>query len=300
MPPNPLPAAAWNLPVTEPKNNDGRDLSHLPPLRDVIATHDLAAKKAFGQHFLLDLNVTRRIVREAGDFKDLNVVEVGPGPGGLTRALVESAADQVLAVERDPRFAAALADVIAASAGRLRLVEADALTVDPVDLVPSPRAVVSNLPYNVGTPLLIGWLKRISAYRFLALMFQKEVADRIVARPRTSAYGRLAVMSQWLTDCRIIMDLPARAFTPPPKIDSAVVRLVPKVRPDDDPDFATMETLVAAAFGQRRKMLRVGLKSLIREPEPLLLSVGIAPTARAEEIDIDGFVALAKAWRATS
>lgn len=285
--------------MTDVKSNDGRDLSHLPPLRDVIATHDLAAKKAFGQHFLLDLNVTRRIVREAGDFNDLHVVEVGPGPGGLTRALVESAAVQVLAVERDPRFAVALGDVIAASAGRLQLVEADALTVDPVDLVPAPRAVVSNLPYNVGTPLLIGWLKRIHEYRFLALMFQKEVADRIVARPRTSAYGRLAVMSQWRAECRTIMDLPARAFTPPPKIDSAVVRLTPRVRPADDPDFATMETLVAAAFGQRRKMLRASLKTLMREPEPVLLSVGIAPTARAEEVDIDGFVALAKAWRAT-
>lgn len=278
--------------------SDGRDLSHLPPLREVIATHDLAAKKAFGQHFLLDLNVTRRIVREAGNFNDLHVVEVGPGPGGLTRALVESAAKQVLAVERDPRFAAALGDVVQASAGRFSLLEADALTVDPVDLVPAPRAVVSNLPYNVGTPLLIGWLRRITDYRFLALMFQKEVADRIVARPRTSAYGRLAVMAQWRAECRIIMDLPARAFTPPPKIDSAVVRLVPRQRPPDDPDFATMEALVAAAFGQRRKMLRVSLKALVREPEPLLLSVGIAPTARAEEIDIDGFVALAKAWRA--
>lgn len=278
--------------------SDGRDLSHLPPLRDVIATHDLAAKKSFGQHFLLDLNLTRRIVREAGDFNGLSVVEVGPGPGGLTRALVESAAERVVAVERDPRFAAALGDVIAASAGRLTLVEADALTVDPVDLVPAPRAVVSNLPYNVGTPLLIGWLKRMTEYRFLALMFQKEVADRIVARPRTEAYGRLAVMSQWLADCRTIMDLPARAFTPPPKVDSAVVRLAPRQRPADDPDFATMEALVAAAFGQRRKMLRSSLKGLLREPEPLLLSVGIAPTARAEEIDVDGFVALAKAWRA--
>lgn len=277
--------------------SDGRDLSHLPPLREVIATHELAAKKAFGQHFLLDLNVTRRIVREAGDFTGVHVVEVGPGPGGLTRALVESPAASVTAVERDTRFAVALADVVAASAGRMRLVEADALTIDPVDLVPAPRAVVSNLPYNVGTPLLIGWLKRIDEYRSLTLMFQKEVADRIVAGTRTGAYGRLSVMAQWLADCRILYDLPARAFTPPPKVDSAVVHLTPRVRPADDPDFATMEALVAAAFGQRRKMLRAGLKSLIKDPEPLLLSVGIDPTARAEEIDVAGFVALAKAWK---
>lgn len=278
--------------------SDGRDLSHLPPLRDVIATHDLAAKKAFGQHFLLDLNVTRRIVREAGDFTGVNIVEVGPGPGGLTRALVESPAASITAVERDPRFATALADVVAASAGRLRLIEADALTLDPVDLVPAPRAVVSNLPYNVGTPLLIGWLKRMGEYRSLTLMFQKEVADRIVAGTRTDAYGRLAVMAQWLAHCRNLYDLPARAFTPPPKVDSAVVHLTPRERPADDPDFATMEALVGAAFGQRRKMLRASLKSVMKEPEPLLLSVGIAPTARAEEIDVAGFVALAKAWKA--
>lgn len=276
------------------------DLSHLPPLRDVIAKHDLGAKKAFGQHFLLDLNVTRRIVREAGDFAGLAVVEVGPGPGGLTRALVESPAREVVAVERDRRFAAALEDLVTASQGRLRLVEADALQVDAAELVAAPRAVVSNLPYNVGTPLLLGWLKHIDRYRFLALMFQKEVADRIVARPRTPAYGRLAVMCQWLADCRTLFDLPARAFTPPPKVDSAVIRLSPRARPADDPDFATMESLVAAAFGQRRKMLRASLKPLLGTPEPLLLSVGIQPTWRAEEVDVAGFVALAKAWKPAS
>ncbi|ACI98964.1 16S rRNA (adenine(1518)-N(6)/adenine(1519)-N(6))-dimethyltransferase RsmA [Rhodospirillum centenum] len=273
------------------------DLSHLPPLRDVIAEHGLGARKALGQHFLLDLNLTRRIVREAGDLSGVAVVEVGPGPGGLTRALVESAAREVVAVERDSRFAAALADVMAAADGRLRLVEADALTVDPVDLVPAPRAVISNLPYNVGTPLLIGWLKRIAEYRSLTLMFQKEVAERIVARPRTEAYGRLAVMCQWLADCRILFDVPARAFTPPPRVDSAIAHLTPRARPADDPDFRTMEALVAAAFGQRRKMLRASLKSVVREPEPLLESVGIAPTSRAEEVDVAGFVTLAKALR---
>lgn len=274
------------------------DLSHLPPLRDIIAAHDLAARKALGQHFLLDLNLTRRIVREAGDLAGVAVVEVGPGPGGLTRALVESAAREVAAVERDPRFAAALADVVQASAGRLRLVQADALEVDPVDLVAAPRAVIANLPYNVGTPLLIGWLKRIGEYRSLTLMFQKEVADRIVARPRTADYGRLAVMCQWLADCRILFDVPARAFTPPPRVDSAIAHLTPRARPADDPPFQAMEALVAAAFGQRRKMLRASLKALLGAPEPLLESVGIAPTSRAEEVDVAGFVALARAWKA--
>lgn len=273
------------------------DLSHLPPLRDVIAAHDLAARKALGQHFLLDLNLTRRIVREAGDLNGVAVIEVGPGPGGLTRALVESPAREIVAIERDPRFAAALADVVAAAGGRLRLVQADALAVDPVDLVPAPRAVVANLPYNVGTPLLIGWLRRIAEYRSLTLMFQKEVAERIVARPRTENYGRLAVMCQWLADCRILFDVPARAFTPPPKVDSAIAHLTPRARPADDPPFQAMEALVAAAFGQRRKMLRASLRGLLPAPEPLLESVGIAPTARAEEVDVAGFVALAKAWR---
>jgi len=276
------------------------DLSHLPPLREVIARFDLGAKKAFGQHFLLDLNLTRRIVRECGDLTGVHVVEVGPGPGGLTRALVESPAATITAIERDPRFAAALADLTLAGQGRLALMQADALTVDPVDLVPAPRAVIANLPYNVGTPLLFGWLRRIQEYRLLALMFQKEVAERIVARPRTPAYGRLAVMGQWLADCRILFDLPARAFTPPPKVDSAVIRLTPRSRPADDPDFRTMEVLVGAAFGQRRKMLRASLKGALENPEALLEQVGIAPTARAEELDVPAFVALARAWRGPS
>lgn len=274
------------------------DLSHLPPLRDVIAVHDLAARKALGQHFLLDLNLTRRIVREAGDLSGVAVVEVGPGPGGLTRALVESAAREVVAVERDPRFAVALGAVAEAAGARFRLVQADALEVDPVDLVAAPRAVIANLPYNVGTPLLIGWLKRIDAYRSLTLMFQKEVVDRIVARPRTEAYGRLAVMCQWLADCRMLFEVPSRAFTPPPRVDSAIVHLTPRARPIDDPPFAVMEALVAAAFGQRRKMLRASLRSLMGAPEPILQSVGIAPTARPEELDVERFVALAVAWDA--
>ncbi|MFM2045007.1 MAG: hypothetical protein RLY86_3583 [Pseudomonadota bacterium] len=274
----------------------GTDLSHLPPLRDVIATHDLAAKKSFGQHFLLDLNLTRRIVRDSGDLTGVNVVEVGPGPGGLTRPLVESEAATVTAIERDPRFAAALADVAAAAGGRFRLVQGDGLDLDPVDLVPAPRAIIANLPYNVGTPMLFNWLARIAEYRFLALMFQKEVVDRITARPRTADYGRLAVMCQWLADCRTLLVLPARAFTPPPKVDSAVVRLAPRERPADDPAFRTMEVLVAAAFNQRRKMLRAALRGTLAEPEAMLESVGILPTARAEEVEVAGFVALARAW----
>jgi 16S rRNA (adenine1518-N6/adenine1519-N6)-dimethyltransferase len=275
------------------------DLSHLPPLRDVIARHELAARKSLGQHFLLDLNLTRRIVREAGLADQVAIIEIGPGPGGLTRALVESSAREIIAVERDNRFVAALSELMAASGGRLRLVEADALQVDTATLVPAPRAIIANLPYNVGTPLLINWLKQIDQYVSLTLMFQKEVADRIVARPRTPAYGRLSVMCQWLADVRVLFEVPARAFTPPPRVDSAIIHLTPRTRPDGDPPFATMEALVAAAFGQRRKMLRASLRSLISNPEDLLLSVGIAPTSRAEEIDGPGFLALAKAWQKT-
>lgn len=271
-------------------------LAKLPPLRDVIARFDLGARKALGQHFLLDLNLTGRIARSAGDLSGVSVIEVGPGPGGLTRALLASGAREVVAVERDQRFVAALADLVAASEGRLRLIEADALTVDPVALTPSPRAIVANLPYNVGTPLLIGWLRHIHAYRSLTLMFQKEVAERIVARPRDKAYGRLAVMTQWRAEAQILFDVPREAFTPPPKIVSSIVHIVPRPRATDDVTFEAMERVTAAAFNQRRKMLRSSLRSL-GDAERLLATAGLPPTARAEEIDVDGFQALARAWR---
>ncbi|HYG85878.1 MAG TPA: 16S rRNA (adenine(1518)-N(6)/adenine(1519)-N(6))-dimethyltransferase RsmA [Azospirillum sp.] len=271
------------------------DPHSLPPLRDVIARFGLGARKALGQNFLLDLNLTGRIARSAGKLEGVGVVEVGPGPGGLTRALLATGAREVVAVERDARFVEALQDVVQASDGRLRIVEADALDVDPVELIPAPRAVVANLPYNVATPLLIGWLKRIDEYVSLTLMFQKEVADRLVAQPGSKAYGRLSVITQWRTDARVLFNLPAKAFTPPPKVESTVVHLTPRVEPEPA-DWAAMEAVTAAAFGQRRKMLRQSLKPL-GNAEAMLEAAQIKPTARAEEVPVSGFAALASAWR---
>lgn len=276
------------------------DPSALPPLRDVIARHGLAARKGLGQHFLLDGNVTARIARAAGDLTGVGVVEVGPGPGGLTRALLATGAREVVAVERDARCSAALAELAEQAEGRLRLVEGDALEIDATILTGAPRAVVSNLPYNVGTPLLLGWLRQMAeapaeapAWDSLTLMFQKEVADRLVARPGTKTYGRLSVIAQWVAEVEPLFTLPARAFTPPPKIDSTVVRLTP--RPDRETvPFAAMERVTAAAFGQRRKMLRQALKPL-GDAEALCRAAGLEPTARAETVDIAGFVALAQA-----
>lgn len=270
------------------------DLSGLPPLREVIARHDLAARKALGQNFLLDLNLTARIARAAGDLTGVTVLEIGPGPGGLTRALLTTPAARVVAVERDPRCLTALADLAAAAGERLQLVPGDALTVDGLALTPAPRAVVANLPYNIATPLLFGWLKQLAQWRSLTLMFQKEVADRLVARPGSKAYGRLAVMAQWQAEVRPCLTLPPRAFTPPPKIDSTVVHLTPRAAPDPA-DWRAMETVVAVAFNQRRKMLRAALKPL-GAAEALLEQAGLTPTARAEDIDIAGFAALARAY----
>ena len=268
----------------------------LPPLRDVIARFGLEARKSLGQNFLLDLNLTGRIARSANLPAGTTAIEVGPGPGGLTRALLATNAVKVIAIERDRRFIEALQDVIEASQGRLSIVEADALTVDPEELAPAPRAIVANLPYNVATPLLLGWLARIEAYVSLTLMFQKEVADRLVAKPGSKAYGRLSVITQWRSDARVLFNLPPRAFTPPPKVESTVVHLTPRANPEPA-DWRALEQVTAAAFGQRRKMLRQSLKSL-GNAEALLEETGIAPTARAEEIDVAGFAALARAFRA--
>ncbi|WP_431859625.1 16S rRNA (adenine(1518)-N(6)/adenine(1519)-N(6))-dimethyltransferase RsmA [Azospirillum sp.] len=273
------------------------DPHSLPPLRDVIARFGLGARKALGQNFLLDLNLTGRIARSAGLTEGMSVVEVGPGPGGLTRALLASPAREVVAIERDSRFVEALQDVVQAAEGRLRIVEADALEVDPAALTEAPRAIVANLPYNVATPLLIGWLKRIEDYVSLTLMFQKEVADRLVAQPGSKAYGRLSVITQWRAETRVLFNLPPRAFTPPPKVDSTVVHLTPRAAPEPA-DWADLEAVTAAAFGQRRKMLRQSLKPL-GNAEALLAEVGIAPTARAEEVPVAGFAALARAVRAS-
>lgn len=268
----------------------------LPPLRDVIQTYGLDARKALGQNFLLDLNLTGRIARVAELPPGCHVLEVGPGPGGLTRALLAETDAAVTAVEMDRRCVAALGEyLVPAAAGRLTLVEGDALAVDAVALLPEPRAVVANLPYNVATPLLLGWLRRIEAFSCLTLMFQKEVADRIAAPPGGKSYGRLSVICQWAAQPRVVMNLPARAFTPPPKVDSAVVRLTPRLE-RDGADFTAMETVTAAAFGQRRKMLRQSLKSL-GDAEALLAAADLPPTARAEEIPVAGFAALARAWR---
>jgi 16S rRNA (adenine1518-N6/adenine1519-N6)-dimethyltransferase len=264
----------------------------------VIARHDLGARKALGQNFLLDLNLTRRIARAAGDLSGVTVVEVGPGPGGLTRALLDTGAARVVAVERDLRFIAALDDLVEAAEGRLELVRADALEVDAVALAPEPRAVVANLPYNVATPLLIGWLKRIEAFRSLTLMFQKEVADRLAAAPGGKDYGRLSVIAQWAAEVRPMFNLPAQAFTPPPKVMSTVVQLLPR-REREPAEWSAMEAVTAAAFGQRRKMLRQSLKSL-GDAEALAAAAGLDPTARAEVVPVAGYAALARAWRAGS
>jgi 16S rRNA (adenine1518-N6/adenine1519-N6)-dimethyltransferase len=270
----------------------------LPPLREVIARFGLDARRSLGQHFLLDLNLTARIVRAAGALAGRHAIEIGPGPGGLTRALLASEAASVTAIERDPRCVAALAELVAAHPDRLRLVEADALAVDLAALTPPPRTLVANLPYNVGTKLLVGWLAQAAAFESLTLMFQQEVAERIVAAPGSEAYGRLSVLAQWLAEPRIVLRLPAAAFTPPPKVASAVVHLVP--RPDQPPRalFAAMERVTAAAFGQRRKMLRSALKPL--GAEALLAEAGIDPVRRAETLSVAEFerLALALTFRA--
>ncbi|QCO16442.1 16S rRNA (adenine(1518)-N(6)/adenine(1519)-N(6))-dimethyltransferase RsmA (plasmid) [Azospirillum brasilense] len=272
------------------------DPQALPPLREVIARFGLDARKALGQNFLLDLNLTGRIARSAGDMTGVTVVEIGPGPGGLTRALLATKAKQVIAIERDHRFIEALQDVIQAADGRLSIVEGDALEVDPIQIAPAPRAIVANLPYNVATPLLIGWLGRIDEFVSLTLMFQKEVADRLVAKPGSKAYGRLSVITQWRSDARVLFNLPAKAFTPPPKVESTIVHLTPRANPEPA-EWKALEQVTAAAFGQRRKMLRQSLKSL-GNAEALLAAAGIEPTARAEEVDVAGFAALARAFKA--
>ncbi|MCX7358106.1 MAG: 16S rRNA (adenine(1518)-N(6)/adenine(1519)-N(6))-dimethyltransferase RsmA [Alphaproteobacteria bacterium] len=270
----------------------------LPTLRDELEAHGLWANKGLGQHFLLDLNITRRIARTAGELAGQQVIEVGPGPGGLTRALLETGA-HVTAIEKDPRFLPLLEPLIEWSEGRLRIVQGDALEADESELVNGARAaVISNLPYNVGTPLLVKWLKARPWRGDMTLMFQKEVAQRIVAKPGSDAYGRLAVLAQARCDARLEFTVPARAFTPPPKIASAIVRLTD--RADPYPHLEAIERVTAAAFGQRRKMLRSALRALTPDAEPLLRAAGLEPTARAEEIDQNGFRRLADAWRATA
>jgi 16S rRNA (adenine1518-N6/adenine1519-N6)-dimethyltransferase len=273
-------------------------IDDLPPLRDVIRKHDLTAKKSLGQNFLLDLNLTSRIARAAGPLKDTTVIEVGPGPGGLTRALLAAGAGRVIAIERDHRAIAALQEIADRYPGRLQIFEADATTFDPTPhLAGEPVRIVANLPYNIGTVLLVGWLTAEPwppYYDRLVLMFQREVAERLVAEPGSKSYGRLSVLSQWRTLPKILFDIAPSAFVPPPKVTSSVVELVP--RPEPLPcDRQALERVTEAAFGQRRKMLRQSLKSLGHDPFALLADAGIPETERAENVDIAGFVRLARA-----
>jgi 16S rRNA (adenine1518-N6/adenine1519-N6)-dimethyltransferase len=263
-------------------------------LRTVIAKYGIAARKRLGQNFLFDLNLTGRIARAAGPFADTTVVEIGAGPGALTRALLASGAKRVVAIERDERCLAALAELAPAFPGRLTLIAGDALVLDPADLSDAPRKIVANLPYNIATPLLLGWLDRITEYESLTLMFQREVAERLTAAPRSKSYGRLSVLVQWLTEPQILFDLPARAFVPPPAVTSSVVRIRARAEPLAPAEKGALERVTAAAFGQRRKMLRSSLKTLGVPVEPLLERAGVAPTARAEELSIAEFCALAR------
>ena len=275
---------------------DGDALEALPSLRAVIAGHGLSARTSLGQNFLLDLNLTRRIARAGGPLIGSHIVEVGPGPGGLTRALLLEGASRVTAIERDARAIPALREIEAAAAGRLRIAEADALAVDYAALAEElPLRIVANLPYNIATPLLTGWLSAEPWPPFwssLTLMFQREVAERIVAEPGGKTFGRLAVLAQWRARAQILFDVSPRAFTPPPKITSSVVRLEPRVDAETVP-VAAVEALTAAAFGQRRKMLRSSLKSLWPDPEPVLREVGIEPTLRAEQVAVSDLLRLA-------
>jgi 16S rRNA (adenine1518-N6/adenine1519-N6)-dimethyltransferase len=268
----------------------------LPPLREVLSDHGLMADKRFGQHFLLDLNLTRKIARLAAPLGDAVVIEVGPGPGGLTRALLAEGCARLIAIERDPRFVPLLEDVAAAAGGRLTLVQADALKIDEAALAAEYGAglrplVVANLPYNAATPLLVRWLTGPFRPALMALMFQKEVAMRIAAAPGADAYGRLSVLAQATCEARLALTLPARAFTPPPKVDSAVVVLIPRADAPSADHLARLERVTAAAFGQRRKMLRSSLKSL--GGEALCRAAEVDPDARAETIDVAGFLRIA-------
>jgi len=282
------------------KSRQYPSLASLPPLREVVARHGIAARRSLGQNFILDLNLTRRIARAAGGLDRGSVIEIGPGPGGLTRALLLEGAAHVVAIERDPRCLAALGELAAAFPGRLEVIAGDALELDPAALVPPPCQIVANLPYNIATALLLRWLDRIGEYDRLTLMFQREVAERLVALPRSPAYGRLSVIVQWLTLPKILFDVPPGAFVPSPKVTSSVVSLVPRPAPLAAAEKASLERVTAAAFGQRRKMLRSSLKTLGLPVEPLLAAASVAPTARAEELSVAQFCALARAVETTA
>ncbi len=273
-------------------------INSLPPLKEVIAAHNLSAQKSLGQNFLLDLNITDKISRFAfdglRDAPNTHLFEIGPGPGGLTRSLLKLGTKQVSAVEFDPRAVEALQDLQEAAEKRLDVLHADALEIDLCSLGHAPRAIVANLPYNIATPLLIGWLRQIradvSAYESMTLMFQKEVGQRIAAQPNSKAYGRLAVITGWLCHARIVYDLPPSAFTPPPKVMSCVVQFIPKKPQADAPQFKTVEMVTASAFNQRRKMIRQSLKPYMAVLEEL----GIETTLRAENLSVADYINIAE------
>ncbi|MDA0656966.1 MAG: 16S rRNA (adenine(1518)-N(6)/adenine(1519)-N(6))-dimethyltransferase RsmA [Proteobacteria bacterium] len=271
-------------------------LADLPPLREVIAEHGLTAQKSLGQHFLLDLNLTDRIARCAGDLRDSTVIEIGPGPGGLTRSLLETGAKKVIAIERDRRCIDALNPLRDVAGDRLEIVAGDALKMDLGALGQSPRHIVANLPYNIATALLIRWLGQAEKFDAMTLMFQREVAERIVSAPGSKAYGRLSVLCNWRCETKLLFGLPARAFTPPPKVDSAVISLRPYKSVPHAALQSDLETLTGAAFGQRRKMLRSALRTLKVDTDTLLGEAEIEPTRRAEELSIAEFAALARSF----
>ena len=263
----------------------------LPSLRETVEQYGLWADKSFGQHFLFDLNLTRRIARAAGDLSGCTVFEIGPGPGGLTRALIESDANRIIAIELDRRCIAAL-EQLQNKTDKLQIIEGDALKIDLTALSNPPRAIVANLPYNVGTQLLINWLHKADQFQSMTLLFQTEVAERIVAKPRTKDYGRLSVLAQTCCDATIMFEIPPQAFTPPPKVMSSLVHLKPKK--NIAVELRILEQITHAAFGQRRKMLRSSLKNFTQQSELLLDKAGIAPTARAEELSVEDFAKLTK------
>ena len=272
-------------------------IDDLPPLRQVIDTHDLQARKSLGQNFLLDLNLTAKIARQAGDLTQCDVLEIGPGPGGLTRGLLSEGARKVLAIEKDSRCIPALNEIANAYPNRLQIIDGDALEVDPLAHLTPPIRVAANLPYNIGTELLVRWLTPQDwppFWQSLTLMFQREVAERIVAKPGSKAYGRLALLAQWRADAKIVINLPPETFSPPPKVSSAVVHLTALAEPRFPADAAILSRTVAAAFNQRRKMLRSALKGTAPDIEDRLIAAGLKPTDRAEQIPLEGFCALAR------
>jgi 16S rRNA (adenine1518-N6/adenine1519-N6)-dimethyltransferase len=273
----------------------------LPPLREVIATHNLRAERKFGQNFILDLNLTQRIARAGGDLSECSVIEIGPGPGGLTRGLLMSGARKVIVIEADERFLPALEDIKTAYPDRLEIVQGDALQISPDSLTAEPYRIISNLPYNIATPLFTGWLEnswRDGAWtpRFLSLtcMFQKEVAQRIVAAPGTANFGRLSVLTGWLTQARILFDVDRQVFVPSPNVTSSIVHVEPRAQPLAPADPQVLSKVTAAAFGQRRKMLRASLKNICPSPSEILAAADIAETKRAEQLEIEEFCTLAR------